>query len=61
MAAVCLPSLRTALLVGLLLNAVNNGPALARGSGVDWRAVGMDFLVPFCVAAYSRFQAERRR
>ena len=57
---VCVPSLRTALVVGLILNGINNGPALAAGSRVDWGTVALDFLVPFCVAAYSRAEAGRR-
>ncbi|RMG32837.1 MAG: hypothetical protein D6720_12580 [Gammaproteobacteria bacterium] len=57
---VCMPSLRTALVVGLILNGINNGSALATGDRVDWGAVVLDFVVPFCVAAYSRLAQSRR-
>lgn len=51
-------SLKTALTVGIILSAVNQselllGVELTFGSMVR---VGFNFLVPFCVATYSKYQ-----
>jgi hypothetical protein len=47
-------SLKTGLLVGLILNLINNGHALFDGTGISWGSVLLNFIVPFCVSAYSR-------
>jgi len=46
-------ALRIALVVGSLLNALNQGEALLAGSGIAWVHIAMNFVVPYCVATYS--------
>lgn len=46
-------SVRTALIVGLLLNLVNHGGTLVDGQTLPWMGVLLNFLIPFCVSAYS--------
>jgi len=46
-------ALKVALVVGLCLNAINQGSQLWHGVGIDWPRVGMNFLVPYLVASYS--------
>lgn len=46
-------ALKVALVVGLCLNAINQGAQLWYGEGVDWPKVGLNFLVPYLVASYS--------
>jgi len=49
-------SLKTGVCVGLILNLVNHGHALFDGTGVSWGSMLLNFIVPFCVSAYSRAQ-----
>jgi len=55
-------SFRAALVVGLLLNLINNGDHLLylRFEQINWIKFGLNFLVPFLVASYAglavRFQ-----
>ena len=52
---------RVSLVVGTVLNLVNQGPLLWQHSGISWPKVLMNYIVPFCVAAYSAAANERRR
>ena len=47
-------SLKTGIVVGLILNVINHGQALVDDSGINWGGVLLNFIVPFCVSAYSR-------
>lgn len=55
-------ALRVSLLVGTVLNLVNNGERLWMGHGVNLWQLAMNYIVPFCVSAYSaaRIQANQR-
>lgn len=44
---------KVAFVVGVILNIINQGPALWRGAGVSWWHVLLNFVVPFCVSSYS--------
>lgn len=46
-------SIRIALVVGTLLNLINQGEALLAWSGISWLHVALNYLVPYCVASYS--------
>lgn len=46
-------SIRIALVVGTLLNLINQGEALLTWSGISWLHVGLNYMVPYCVASYS--------
>ncbi|MDP8995235.1 MAG: nitrate/nitrite transporter NrtS [Pseudomonadota bacterium] len=52
-------SLIVALLIGTILNAINQGDALASGSGlVVWKLL-LTYFVPFAVASYGSYAALR--
>ncbi|MBU2588854.1 MAG: nitrate/nitrite transporter NrtS [Alphaproteobacteria bacterium] len=57
------PVLRTALsvslLVGTCLNLINQGAAVWHGAAIDWLRLGLNYLVPFCVSAFSGVRAAR--
>jgi hypothetical protein len=55
-------AVRTAVLVGSLLAAINHGPALVSGSmsSQRWFQMGLTYLVPYCVATYSAAMQELR-
>jgi len=45
-------SFSVALVVGLLLNLINQGDALFAGRALDWTKIALTFVVPYCVATY---------
>jgi hypothetical protein len=54
-------AMRVSLLVGTLLNFINQGSALIDGVGVVWGQVLLNFVVPYCVASYSAVKNEMER
>ncbi len=46
-------ALRISLVVGTILNLINQGSAIFAGSGVSWHHVFLNYLVPYLVASYS--------
>jgi len=57
-------SLAAALVVGTLLNLINQGDALFAGRALDWGKLALTYIVPYCVATYGavafRLEAMRR-
>jgi hypothetical protein len=55
-------AVRTALLVGSVLAAINHGPELVTGtvSARRWFQICLTYLVPYCVATYSATMQELR-
>jgi hypothetical protein len=45
-------SLWTAVVVGTILNLINQGDALFAGRSLDWTKLLLTCLVPYCVATY---------
>ena len=41
-----------ALVVGTILNLINQGDALLGGGPLDWTKIVLTFAVPYCVATY---------
>lgn len=50
-------ALKVSLVVGTLLNLINQGERLFAGDALSWGHVFLNFLVPFCVSAYSGAKA----
>ncbi|MEQ1552182.1 nitrate/nitrite transporter NrtS [Sphingorhabdus sp.] len=57
--AVIATALHVALLVGTCLNLINQGAAVWHGAAIDWPRLGLNYLVPFCVSAFSGARATR--
>lgn len=55
---VVLNALRVSLVVGSILNLINQGGALLSGSGVSWAHILLNYVVPFCVSSYSAAKNE---
>ena len=57
-------SLAAAVVVGTLLNLINQGDALFSGHRLDWLKLALTYIVPYCVATYGavafRLEAMRR-
>ena len=45
-------SLAAAVVVGTVLNLINQGDALFGGRSLDWLKLGLTYIVPYCVATY---------
>ena len=52
-------SLIMALIVGTLLNAINQGDVFVNGGLVNWFKVALTYCVPFLVATYGAWSALR--
>ena len=52
---------RIALVVGTVLNLINQGDAILAGQGISWGHIAMNYLVPYCVATYSAVKNELTR
>ncbi len=46
-------SMKIALVVGSILNAINQGERFFTGNDLLWTSLLLNYLVPFCVASYS--------
>ncbi|HVC52593.1 MAG TPA: nitrate/nitrite transporter NrtS [Stellaceae bacterium] len=57
-------SLGVALIVGTILNLINQGDALVTGRSLDFAKLLLTYLVPYCVSTYGavsyRLHAEKR-
>lgn len=58
---IALNALRIALVVGTILNLINQGEAIFSGGAVSWLHVLLNYLVPYCVASYSAAKNELSR
>ena len=47
-----------ALIVGTILNTINQGDALVTGRPLDWLKLGLTFLVPYCVSTHGAVTAK---
>jgi len=47
------------LLVGTILNLINQGDALLSPAAINWWKVVLTFCVPFCVATFGAYSAYR--
>lgn len=56
-----LAALKVSLVVGTLLNAINQGGRLLDGLPPSWFYVALNYLVPYCVSTYSAARNELRR
>ncbi|MFZ2267430.1 MAG: nitrate/nitrite transporter NrtS [Azonexus sp.] len=54
-------ALKVALVVGTLLNIINQGGRLLDGLSPSWFHVVLNYLVPYCVSSYSAARNEMTR
>ena len=50
-----------ALIVGTLLNCINQGPDIADGAAPNWFKMMLTFMVPYCVSIYSGISTARQK
>lgn len=54
-------AIKVAIVVGTILNVINQGGRLFDGLPLSWFHVGLNYLVPYCVSSYSAARNEMRR
>lgn len=54
-------AVKVALVVGTILNLINQGGRLLDGLPPSWFHVVLNYLVPYCVSTYSAARNEMRR
>jgi hypothetical protein len=52
-------ALIVALVIGSILNFINQGDALIAGRPLDWLKIALTFLVPYCVSTHGAVAAQR--
>jgi len=55
---IVISALKITLVVGAVLNLVNQGGAMLQDEDISWSHLIMNFLVPYCVASYSAAKNE---
>lgn len=53
-------SFNVALVVGSILNFINQGDALLGLAAISWPKIALTFLVPYCVSTYGAVAAKLR-
>lgn len=51
--SIVLNALKISLVVGCLLNMINQAEPLLAHSGINWLEFFLNYLIPYCVASYS--------
>ncbi|PKO39674.1 MAG: hypothetical protein CVU33_04030 [Betaproteobacteria bacterium HGW-Betaproteobacteria-6] len=59
--SIVLAAIKVAIVVGTILNLINQGGRLLDGLSLSWFHVGLNYLVPYCVSSYSAARNEMRR
>ncbi len=54
-------SFGVAVVVGTILNLINQGDALFGGRTLDWTKIALTFAVPYCVATYGAVSYRMRQ
>lgn len=57
---VALAALKVSLVVGTILNLVNQGDRLLNGEALKWGQIALNYFVPYCVSSYSAARAVLR-
>ncbi len=50
-----------AIIVGTILNCINQGPDIVAGDSPMWIRIGLTYCVPYCVSVYSAVSAASRQ
>ena len=58
---IVIASFRIALFVGTVLNIINQSGRVMDGLDPSWLHVGLNYLVPYCVASYSAARNQLRQ
>jgi hypothetical protein len=58
---ILLNSLKISVVVGTILNVVNQWDALTGRTSVSWIHIALNYCVPFCVATYGAMMNDRER
>ena len=56
-----LTAVKIAIVVGTILNVINQGDHVINGDGVNWIQFALNYIVPYCVSSYSGARNELRK
>lgn len=56
---IVIAAIKISFVVGTLLNIINQGGRVVDGLPLSWVHVGMNYVVPYCVASYSAARNEQ--
>lgn len=56
---IVIAAIKISFVVGTLLNIINQGSRVVDGLPLSWAHVGMNYVVPYCVASYSAARNEQ--
>ena len=59
--AIVITSLKVSLVVGTVLNLINQGQPFLNGEALSLGQVALNYVVPYCVASYSAAKNELRQ
>lgn len=54
-------SLVVALIIGTIINAINQGDVLVIGGDLNWIKIGLSYILPYCVATYGAVSVQMSR
>lgn len=54
-------SLIVALIIGTIINLINQGDALVAGHALNWIKIGLSYVLPYCVATYGAVSVQMSR
>jgi hypothetical protein len=57
---ILIAAIKVALVVGTILNVINQGVEIMDGVSPSWFHVGLNYLVPYCVSSYSAARNQMR-
>jgi hypothetical protein len=53
-------SFGVAIVVGTILNAINQGDAILAGGALSWAKIALTYVVPYCVSTYGAVSVQLR-
>lgn len=54
-------ALPLAIVVGTVLNLINQGERMLAGNGISWFHLFLNYMVPYCVASYAAARNESQK
>ncbi len=50
-----------AIIVGTIINLINQGDTLVAGGDLNWIKIGLSYILPYCVATYGAVSVQMSR
>ncbi len=53
-------SLIVAVIIGTVINLINQGDVLVTGGDLNWLKIGLSYILPYCVATYGAVSVQMK-